>query len=109
MKPRPASLPKDAALAIAQMDEILDKTDDAERDYKAALEAAPQDVAVIRTVADFYGRAGKPQLAEAMLRRILDGKVPTKEPDMMWARRQLASIDFATPAAITKSSRKRRN
>ena len=37
--------------------------------YEAVLKAAPQDIAVVRLVADFYRRTGKPQPAEALLQK----------------------------------------
>ena len=83
---------KQAPLAIAQCYEVMGKTDAAEGKYEAALAASPQDVLVLRAVADFYCRVGKAVPAEALLRRIVDGKVQAGDADMIWARRQLALI-----------------
>ena len=83
---------KDAVLTLAQCYDAVNKLDEAQQKYEAALKAAPQDITLTRAVADFYRRAGKLLPAEAQLQRILDGKVPAKESDMVWARRQLAGI-----------------
>jgi predicted Zn-dependent protease len=83
---------KDAPLAIAQCLEIVNESDAAKTEYEAALKAAPQDMITVRTVADFYRRAGKLLPAEALLQKILDGKLQTKDSDLAWARRQLAMI-----------------
>ena len=42
------------------------------------LKASPQDIAVVRSVVDFYRRIGKLPPAEALLRKILDGKMQAK-------------------------------
>ena len=83
---------KGAHMALAQCYEAAKETDQAQKEYEAALEAAPKDVAVLRAVAEFYERSGKSQPAEALLQKILDGKVPAKDPEMMAARRQLAWV-----------------
>ena len=83
---------KDAPLALARCYEAMHKTEDAEKQYEAALEAAPQDIAVTRVVANFYARTSKLQSSEALLQRIIDGKVQGENSDLVWARRQLALI-----------------
>ena len=83
---------KEAPLAIAQCYELIGKMEAAEEKYEAALTASPQDVLALRSMADFYCRAGKTVPAEALLRRIVDGKVKAGDADMIWARRQLALI-----------------
>jgi cellulose synthase operon protein C len=84
--------PKDIPLTLAQCYEKVNKFDAAQEQYEAALKASPQDIEVVRTVADFYRRAQKLPAAEALLRQILDGKVPGKEADTMWARREMAKV-----------------
>lgn len=83
---------KDVDLTLAQCYEIIKKIDDAQLRYESALKTSPHDVAVIRTIADFYRRNGKVSLAEAELQKILDEKIPSKETDIVWARQQLARI-----------------
>jgi cellulose synthase operon protein C len=83
---------KEAVLTVAQCLDAMGKMDAAEPKYQAAKEADPQNPAIIRAVADFYYRAGKPAPAEALLRQILDGKIKVSEADTLWARRQLAVI-----------------
>jgi cellulose synthase operon protein C len=84
--------PKDAPMALAPCYEALNKLDEAQKQYEAALKAAPTNVTVLRTVADFYRRTGKLLLAETALQKVLDGKVPAKESEIVWARRQLAGV-----------------
>ena len=91
-KPAKSIPAKQAPLAIAQCYEVMGKAEAAEGKYEAALAASPQDVLVLRSVADFYCRVGKAVPAEALLRRIVDGKVQAGDADMIWARRQLALI-----------------
>jgi cellulose synthase operon protein C len=83
---------KDAPLALGRCYEIVKKPDDAQKQYEDALKAAPQDVLVARTLADFYRRVGKPLTAKELLQKILDGKYQAKEPDLAWARRELARV-----------------
>jgi len=84
--------PKTAPLAMAQCYEVMKKKEAAEEKYEAALAADPQDPFVVRSVADFYCRTGKPVPAEALLRRVIDGKIKASDADVVWARRQLALI-----------------
>ena len=86
---------KEAPLTLAQCYEMVKKPEAAEEKYQAALSAAPDDPAVVRSVADFYCRRGKPIPAEALLRRIIDHKVKAQDADVVWARRQLALIFIA--------------
>jgi cellulose synthase operon protein C len=83
---------KQASLAIAQCYEVMNKTEAAEQKYEAALAASPEDPLVLRSVADFYCRVGKLVPAEAILRRLVDGKVKVSDADLTWARRQLALV-----------------
>ena len=83
---------KVAPLALAQCYEVMRKKEAAEEKYEAALAADPQDPFVVRSVADFYCRTGKPVPAEALLRRIIDGKIKASDADVVWARRQLALV-----------------
>ena len=96
---------KQAPLAIARCYEAAGKTKAAEAKYEAALAAYPKDVLTLRSVADFYCRAGKLATAEGLLRRMVDGKVKAGDADMMWARRQLALI--IPPTAATTTCRRR--
>jgi tetratricopeptide (TPR) repeat protein len=97
---------KESPLALAQCYEVMKKTDAAEQKYQAALNAAPDDPLVVRGVADFYYRNGKPVPAEALLRKIIDGKIKSPETDVIWARRQLAII-FATRGGYTNLQKAR--
>jgi len=83
---------QEAPLVVAQCYEVLNKNEQAEEKYDAALAAAPDDLNVVRAVAAFYNRAGKTIQAEALLQRILDGKLSAEPDDLAWARRQMALI-----------------
>ena len=84
--------PDQAPLALAQCYEAANDREAAQKQCEIALAASPQDSTVIRFVADFYAHTGKSDLAEALLRKIIDGAVKTSEADVSWARRQLAAI-----------------
>ena len=84
-----------APRALAQCYEAVEKNDQAMEQYKLALAAKPDDSIVVCSVADFYRRIGKTVEAEALLRRIIDGKVKAEEANLLWARRQLALITAA--------------
>ncbi|MBN1394472.1 MAG: tetratricopeptide repeat protein [Pirellulales bacterium] len=86
---------EEAPRALASIVEAMNKIEEAEKLYEAALEAAPEDIQVVREVAEFYLRHGKMQSAEALLQRIIEGKAPGETSDLVWARRQLAMI-YAT-------------
>jgi len=88
-----AALPADkASLALAQCYEALRETEAARKKYEDALAADPDNLVVIRYVADFYLRIGKTLLAEAQFKRIIDGKVKAEESDLSWARRRMAMV-----------------
>ena len=81
-------------LALAQGSEMLGRLDDAERSYREALAAAPEDLAVARRLAEFLLRSGR--LAPA--REILDAIVSTTadssaaKTTQSWARRVVAEL-----------------
>jgi tetratricopeptide (TPR) repeat protein len=88
-----AKLPADQGpLALAQSYEALGHLDQAQEQYQAALTAKPNEVAVLRSVASFYVRAGRSAGAEPHLRRILDRKLAVSDQDVGWARRSLALV-----------------
>ena len=81
-------------LTLAQGSEMLGRLDDAERFYREAAAAAPDDVAIKRRLAEFLLRAGRLQPA----RDVLDGIVAaTAESSgdrstQAWARRVVAEL-----------------
>ncbi|OAI50400.1 hypothetical protein AYO44_17815, partial [Planctomycetaceae bacterium SCGC AG-212-F19] len=86
-----AALPaKDRPLTLALGLEALGKFDDAQQQYQQALQALPEDVLVVRSVAGFYLRRGQLSQAEPLLRKIFEGKVKASATDQGWARRGLA-------------------
>lgn len=79
-------------LTLAQCFEIMRKTDDAEKQYTLALTAAPENLSVVRAIADFFMRTGKYARAEALLTKVIEGKVAGQPADIAWARRQKATV-----------------
>ncbi|MEE9601933.1 MAG: tetratricopeptide repeat protein, partial [Thermoguttaceae bacterium] len=81
---------RDVALALCY--EALQLDEEAEAKYKEASEATPDDAILVRHMATFYLRGGKPEEAETQLNRIIDGKLNASKNDVVWARRQLALV-----------------
>ena len=81
---------KDAALAMAQCYDVMGMTSTASRKYQEALEAAPDNMAVIRQAANFYIRNRQAAAAEPLLKKIVDGTLKAELSDVVWARRELA-------------------
>jgi tetratricopeptide (TPR) repeat protein len=80
-------------LVLAQGYELLGQAGQAREKYEEALANGGTDPLVVRTVADYYWRTGKPQPAEVQLQRLLDGKIPgAQQSDILWARRVQALI-----------------
>jgi tetratricopeptide (TPR) repeat protein len=83
--------PKRKALLMALGLEALGKLPDGMVQIQQAEEADPNNLVVLRHAVRFYLRLGKFDLAEATLRRVLQGKVPAATgEDRDWARRGLA-------------------
>jgi tetratricopeptide (TPR) repeat protein len=78
-------------LALARCYEALGDPAREEEQYRAYLRGGPDDPDRIRQVASFYLRAGQGDRAAALLRRVVDGKVPADEAQMAAARRDLAA------------------
>jgi len=81
--------PGQAPMALAQCYEAVGRLDEAEKKYQAALAAAPNDPAIVRALADFYLRTGRPRQAEPQLDRLITGQVKASEDDLSWGRRSL--------------------
>jgi len=81
-----------APLALAQCYEAMGRMEEAEENYQQALAAGGSDSSVVRQVAEFYLRTGRPEPAETQLRRITAGEVDAEEDDLVWGRRGLALI-----------------
>jgi tetratricopeptide (TPR) repeat protein len=85
--------PEKKELTLAQCWESLGQEKEATLHYKAALAAQPEDVAVVRAVANFDLANGRVKEAEELLRQILDGKVQKASAgDRDWARHGLALV-----------------
>jgi tetratricopeptide (TPR) repeat protein len=78
------------ASTLGQCYELLNNLEEAAKHYKRDLALNPDSVRVLRRVADFYLRRGRPALAEAPLKRLLEPALKAPQDDVMWARRNLA-------------------
>jgi tetratricopeptide (TPR) repeat protein len=87
-----ALAPDQAPLALAPCYEAIDRLDEAEKQYLQALRLPKADVAVLRGVANFYLRTLRPGAAEALLKNIIDRKLPVSEGDVAWARTGMAVV-----------------
>lgn len=96
--------PGEAPLALAQALESIGRFADAETQYRAALESAPDEIPLMRRVADFWLRRNQPDDADPLLQRILKMDAAT-EDDLVWCRRSLSVILIArpTPANLKQS------
>jgi tetratricopeptide (TPR) repeat protein len=81
-------------LVPAQGYEMLGRLEDAERNYRSALEAAPSDSLAARELASFLIRRGRLGPARDVLRDIIAVKEdsPAAQAAKIWARRALAQI-----------------
>jgi tetratricopeptide (TPR) repeat protein len=69
--------------------------------YEEAVKISPHNSRVLRQVAAFYMRSGKPDVAQPLLERVVALQTPATLGDACWARRSLADIlkdrgDFAS-------------
>jgi cellulose synthase operon protein C len=78
--------------------ELIGQYPQAEQYYKAALEAAPDDINTHRIVANFYMQIGRadPARKEALAVMRLAGDDPKNKPHVLWARRTMATLSAAT-------------
>jgi cellulose synthase operon protein C len=79
-------------LALGQCYEAIGRLESARQHFQEALASKPDDVVVVRALAGFYMRGGRPRDAEPLLRKILDRKVKGLETDLAWSRRGLAMV-----------------
>jgi len=81
-----------APIAMGQVYEVLGNFDEAEKHYQEALNIAPDDLQIVRQVAEFYLRTGRAESARVQLERITSGQVRASENDLLWGRRSIALI-----------------
>lgn len=96
----------DVSAALARCIEFTGQAFDAmEARYQSTLASAPNDVAAIRRVVDFYLRQQKQRKAEPLLQQILSGESGASPDDRSWARRNLALAMTSHPdrASIKKA------
>lgn len=81
-------------LAVGQGNEMLGKFEEAEKNFLAACEIAPDDMMAARGLATFLVRRGRLNPARTELQRIVDFKSnkPAFVEAQIWARRALAEI-----------------
>jgi tetratricopeptide (TPR) repeat protein len=81
-------------LALAQGREMLGQLDDAERSYREALAAAPQDLAVARRLAEFLLRCGRLVPARETIDSIVAATAGSSadKATQAWARRVVAEL-----------------
>jgi tetratricopeptide (TPR) repeat protein len=81
-------------LALAQGSEMLGRLDDAERFFRAAVTAAPQDLAFARRLAEFLLRCGRLAPARETLDAIVAAQAESRDAQaaQAWARRVVAEL-----------------
>ena len=85
------ALPVDVApTALASCFEAIGRPDQAEQEYRSALEAGSAKPALRLAFAEFLLRAGRPQDAEAVLRPTLESGFVATPRELAFARRDLA-------------------
>lgn len=90
-----AALPSPAReLVLAQGAEMLGRLDDAERAFREAATAAPNDIGISTARAEFLVRTGRTDQARQVLRDILASSDDNASARAMkaWARRKLAEL-----------------
>ena len=109
----PSQLIKDKPLRLAQCCDVLGQgyktagqdqksktwNNLATRWYRAARNAQPKDLIVIRQFIDFLLRSGQLEEVEDRLKAILDNKDPGNDEERAWARRTLALTLAASKVA----------
>jgi len=87
--------PEEVAMTLAKCYEVLGRSAEAEVQYEKASEDVKENKDLARLMARFFLRLDdkqKRKRAEEILREMIDGKRPTNEADVPWAKRQLAAI-----------------
>jgi tetratricopeptide (TPR) repeat protein len=82
--------PSEALLAIAEALESIGRMKEAESRIKVALDAAPDNLTLIRRLADLYLRERKYSEAEPLFNRMLKDEVRVTGTERMHSRRSLA-------------------
>ncbi|MBN2217593.1 MAG: tetratricopeptide repeat protein [Pirellulales bacterium] len=86
--------PDEVALTLARCYEALGRSTEAEGQYEKAAEESKNNKDLARLTARFYLLSDddrKKEKGESILREMIDGKRPTNDADVSWARRQLAA------------------
>jgi cellulose synthase operon protein C len=81
-----------SADALAQCYESIMDYEKAEQYYQRAANNSPEDIRLIRRIAEFYLSIGKSLQAQTQLERLVDMKDTISEVDRAWARRSLAVV-----------------
>src|SRR4029078_7108773 len=81
--------------------EMLARWFDAETMYRELYEMRPDDIQRVRQLAEFYNGPTYPRddrlakmtpLINKIIKAGADGKIPTNDPNLLWARRTAAKI-----------------
>ena len=81
---------EDLPSLLARCLSSLDKTDEARKQFEAAVKDRPTDAALLVDYADFFLRRGLNREAEAALRRLLAGQAKLTEEQKAWGHSRLA-------------------
>ncbi len=79
-------------LAMGYIYEALGENKQAGEAYQKAVNAQPDQPQAVRNLADFYLRSGDIRRATPLIERVLSGKLPSSESDLVSARRMMAAI-----------------
>ncbi|MFL5240814.1 MAG: tetratricopeptide repeat protein [Gemmataceae bacterium] len=92
---------QDAQLALAQCYATINRLDKAKALYQTALAERPDDLAVLRSCADFFLRIGQLSSAERCLKKII--RVQTKNPVAVRQAQNLLAVVLASGGDYKKS------
>jgi tetratricopeptide (TPR) repeat protein len=87
-------------VTLAACFEAIGKLDQADEEYRKALNADPRSPSLLRNVAVFYLRTGRSDDAEPVLKKLMESPLPnnggheSSKSDANWARRQLAFVSM---------------
>jgi Tfp pilus assembly protein PilF len=79
-------------LALAHCYDALGRGDEAKKRFEAAVKSAPDDLRVLNQASIFYLKHGFNDLAEKVLRKIIESKSAQAASNLDWARRMLANV-----------------
>jgi tetratricopeptide (TPR) repeat protein len=81
-----------APLALASCYEARGRFAEAEAQYRTALAGHPEEIRILARAALFYGRTGRPDQQEPLLRKLLDPQIKAPPATVEQVRRDLAVL-----------------